>query len=263
MSYLWCIDHDGTASYGDIGRDYLCSLIGLTSEEFVDVVKNIRRDEDYKNEILKGGRYEEGLELAMLLAYNSVLQDDVRRSGENAENSLRKGFTEFLTRSERGRVIIFSAGVQDWLMHFYMKNFPNTNFDVVGTSLHVDEAGRYSSIKKPCGRMSKPDRIKDVLKGMNGHCIPKVGVGDSNGDRKMFDYVLKEDGLTIGISNGIEGDLNFSEDTDWYGPWFAGELYVDLMMNGKYAGNKREVLKQVRGRVGEMFYDDKLRRAVG
>ncbi|MFH1444993.1 MAG: hypothetical protein ABIF08_00760 [Nanoarchaeota archaeon] len=229
MSYLWCIDHDGTASKGDIGRDYLCQMLpGIDSaEDFWEEVIRIRSDADYRNEILRGDSYEEGLELAMLLAYHGVNQDIVRESGRNARNSLRDGFSEFLKNPETGRKIMFSAGPQDWLMNFYMHNFPNINFDVVGTTLHPDENGNYIKIKKPCGRESKPRRIEEVAQFMNGD-VCKIGVGDSSGDEKMFEYVSDGGGLTIAIGDRIEGMINLPGDADWHNVVSAAREYLSL-----------------------------------
>ena len=150
MSYLWCIDHDGTASYGDIGRDYLCGLMGMDSDEFVKHVDRIRSDPEYKKLICNGQDYDEGLELALMASHPDyrLKQDDVRKMGSEATNSLRKGFRKFLDDPERGRGVIFSAGLKDFLINFYMSNFPNRNFDVVGTSMHVDQNGYYVGIRK-------------------------------------------------------------------------------------------------------------------
>lgn len=176
----------------------------------------IRNDLDYRNEILRGKEpYEKGLELALLLAYHGVKQDDVRKSGTNAKNSLRKGFPEFLKNEKTGRKIIFSAGVKDWLMNFYMQNFSNNNFDVAGTSLYVNENGEYTGIKKSCGRESKRKRIIELSSGVGNNVI-KIGVGDSDGDRDMFDYILENDGITVGIGDGIDGIINLPEDIDWH-----------------------------------------------
>jgi len=235
MSCLWCIDHDGTASHGDIGRDYLCRLMDFDSEGFVEEVMKMRNDPEYRAEILRGEKYEVGMELAFLLVYHRVKQDDVREIARNAEDYLREGFLEFLNDPDTGRSIIFTAGVGDFSKLLYDKpKFRNKkNFDTVGTDLYVDEEGRYSGIKSPCGKESKPDRIKEVMRGMNGNNIIKIGIGDSQGDRRMFEYVLENGGLTIGIGDGIEGDINFPKDTAWYPVWEAGKLYVDFMEKSK------------------------------
>ena len=233
MSYLWCIDHDGTASLGDIGQDYLCQLMGFNSGEFVKEVKKMRNDPEYREKILRGEKYEVGMELAYLLSYHGIKQHDVRESARNANGSLREGFSDFLDDENRGRAIIFSAGVRDWLYTYYTKNFPDKNFDIVGTTLRTDLDGKYYSIENPCGRESKPYRIKEVLRGMNGNNLTKIGIGDSQGDRKMFDFVLEDGGLTIGIGDGIEGDINFPKDTAWYPVWEAGKMYAGFMEKAK------------------------------
>ena len=219
MSYscLWCIDHDGTASLGDIGRDYLYEYLpGIDSpDDFVKEVMKIRNDLDYKDKILRGKEpYEEGLELALLLAYHNVKRNDVIDSGQNAKNSLRLGFPEFLNKESDDIKIIFSAGPQDWLMNFYMHNFPNKKFDVVGTKLGINENFEYCGIEDSCGRESKPKRIEKKARRMNG--MKYIGVGDSRGDEKMFEYIKGKNGITVAIGSGVKGDINLSEDTDWY-----------------------------------------------
>jgi len=223
--------------------------MGLDRMGFVEEVNRIRGDSAYRNMITNGDVYDYGLEKALLLAYHRVSQDNVRESGRVAENSLREGFPEFLQDKDRGRVIIFSAGVRDWLVPFYNKFIPK-NFEAIGTTLYVDAQGKYTGIKKPCGMEGKPARIKEALQGLNNSVV-KIGVGDSRGDRKMFDYVLESHGLTIGIGSGIDGDINVPEDSSWHPVKEAGKLYASIIDRAGTATTraKEYAIKNIRNSV--------------
>ena len=217
-------DHDGTASYGDIGQDYLCGLFGMDRAGFIGAVDEMRArassEPPYRAalESATGCGYDLGLELAIMLVQHRVKKKDVEDIGRQASNSIRDGFLEYL-ESSPDEVHIISAGPADWLRPFWKKY--SDKIQVCGTELYIGDRGEYRGIVLPCGRAGKP-----------GIIVPSrnlVCVGDSDGDGGMFEYVQKNSGLALGVGDGVTGDLNVPGYASWAPVRAAIEMYAELL----------------------------------
>ena len=188
-------DHDGTASHGDIGQDYLCRFLGMDKKQFIEAVYEMRSscsDPVYRDRIKQevGCDHDIGLELGIMLAQKGVLKGDVEECGRDAHNSIREGFLKYLA-STPDELHILSAGPADWLRPFWGKYSDKVN--VFGTELYTGPDGEYRGIKLPCGKSGKP---KVIMPARDLVCI-----GDSDGDSGMFDFVRRCGGFTIGIGH--------------------------------------------------------------
>ena len=224
MSIAIYTDHDGTASLGDIGEDYLCGLLGMNRTGFIEAVHAMReraaRDPTYRATIRESMNcdYDDGLELAIMLVQQRVMRKCVEECGREAHNSIREGFFEYL-ESSPDEINILSAGPADWLRPFWEKY--SDKIRVYGTELYTGRRGEYGGATLPCGKSGKP---KIIIPSRNLVCV-----GDSEGDSGMFDHVWKNRGLVIAIGGDVQGDLNIPEYASW-GPVYAAiEIYAELL----------------------------------
>jgi phosphoserine phosphatase len=226
-SYLWPIDHDGTASIVDIGQRFLCGLAGHPdAASFVDEVARIRESPEYRDSMLrKAGceRHDVGVELGLMLASRKVSHQDVVDNARSNGNHLRPGFEEFLTYNPDGKLIV-SAGDQTWLTEYYRKF--GLGIPVIGTEADVGLDGRYCGIMRVCGRETKAGRVREYHSGER-----VIAVGDSSGDDGLVGLADETGGLSIGVGYGIGADVNVSAG-DWHPVYLLGEAFKRLHGDG-------------------------------
>lgn len=231
--YRSLLDFDGTVSTRDIGLDYLHAHCGIERGQFFNYVKAVRENvlnPSYARhfEDTAGVPHDFGIELAYLLILNRARRSDVLESGSQSTNSIRSGFLSFLKKAEESGnpVDIVSSGPADWLRAFWAKY--SDKVGVRATELYACEQDIYRRITVPCGRNGKTCAVEAYVNGR-----PLIAVGDSEGDRGMFERIKSSGrGLTIGIGKGIQGDINLPAETDWYPLWAASELFAEKCGQG-------------------------------
>jgi len=273
------LDHDGTLSSKDIGKQYLSSAFeriyekfkiqGRTYEEkFINLVKDIRNGK-YNDLIEKelhtyyNPKGDHGIELALITLleskYNGLRKEKIYDIIDNIkkESILKKGAMNFLKKDEY-ETYISTAGIEEFLSKIYkeleIKDDDNShNFYIVGTKLAYDGNGKPIGIISKNGRYQKIINIKKELKqklNLDENNYKLIGVGDSSGDSDILLNISKNHG--IGISSG-EGAGNWSniivhnkDPNSFYGE-IASIIVSENLLKGK---NEKEALKNLENYFG-------------
>jgi len=235
---VYVADHDGNIHPKDIGKDYLCDLLGYESaQEFERSVKEIRNSPfPHTDSYLNGEVHSEGEELSILISDNEISKQDLLNRVE--ENSFRQGaipFVQDLVDAEVP-VSIISAGDRDFLGELYQQALGECeNFYLEGTqqqwSKNGKEERRAEGIIKGCGKDKKVARLEENL-GLNFTESDNyfIASGDSSGDRKLLEYARETGGLAISTGEGAKDYSHvWIDDENWYGHIAATLAYAGLV----------------------------------
>ncbi len=225
MSVVIALDHDGTLSKYDIGKDYLSHSFPEVYKRFNARGKNEKEKFSYVVEEIRSGKYnnfiknelgldydserDHGTELAIMVLleskYDGITKEkieDIVKDVARNNHVLKDGAAEFL-RNDGYETWISTAGVENFigeLFKVYDINHGNENFYIVGTKLKYDKNGKPQSIIQKNGRYQKGENLKKIIS--NDDKI--IAVGDSSGDSKVMDMALKNDGVAISSGRGAD-----------------------------------------------------------